>query len=337
MSASKPSRPGRRRRRAVQPGADWTEVEYQRWFEKGPCLTRQEKLLKLRIEKSFESVVDILALDSEARIVLIEVKNERTTRAAMGQALEYLSTYDGVTLEELADELNAGDPGRLARNFGEQFPGSPPLTALSDARRVYLAAPDFAPNSDICARYLNSAFAERRVEFGLLAIARDPTDAQQFLPEVRPLRELVSARHHRRFVQSVHETLYFRLDPARPPIYWRIGKRDERGRLELLSSRRPVGLVVQKNSKRIQIAESEEPMDVDCRRTGATFRGKKRTARLLGIIGSEVDRSAVIAVVRGGKFEKYAVIPMAEFDLAWIEEPGIVMPGWRDLLAGTCR
>jgi len=324
--------PGGSRRRAVASAAEWTEDEFQRWFQKEPQLAHGERLLKLRVERAFESVVDILALDSAARLVLIEVKNERTTRSAMGQALEYLATYDGVTLEELAHEFDPSDPGQLARAFRDRFPDSSPLTVLSDARRVYLAAPDFAPHSDICARYLNRGLAERRIEFGLLAVARDPSDPQQFKPEVRALRELVAARLHRRFVQSVHETLYFCLDQAWPPVYWRIGKRDVCGRLELLDSQKPRDLVVQKDRRRIQIQEGEEPADVDCRRTGVTLRGKDRSARLLGIIGSGVDRSAVIAIARGAKFERYSVVPMPEFERVWTEEPGVVMPTWRVLV-----
>ena len=82
----------------------WTESEFEEWFLANPVLPGDDRLAVVVRQRSLKRVVDLLCLDREGRIVLLEVKNEPTTRHTIGQAFEYLAATADQTLEDLADE-----------------------------------------------------------------------------------------------------------------------------------------------------------------------------------------------------------------------------------------
>lgn len=334
MATSKSGANKRRGARRATARAPWSERDFQAWFKEHPHLQTGtppgERVLVLRVEREFESVVDIVALDSQGRLVIIEVKNERTTRAAVGQALEYLSTYEDVTLEELAFEFDYADSGRLARMFREEFPASEPLTRIAEERRVFLAAPDFNPHSDVCAVFLSQVITQPTVRFALLQLTQVQADPIEFKVKEWMPRKLVPAQRLHDFVLSVGETLYYRLDESSPPVFWRLGKRKLDGTLKLLDSKEPRDLVVIKTHRRIQLEGEAVPFDVDVSKCGSAWTRDGRTARLLGAIGQASARRFVLVGIKENRIKKYALLPEPNFR-RWKAMLEDTLPSWREL------
>src|SRR5439155_18563828 len=91
---------------------------------------------------------------------------EPTTREAIGQALEYLSTYQKVSLDDLADEYELEEgKGDLRAKFKKRF--GRPLHRVATGRRVYVVAPAHDPYSAVCTGYLSDHLSEG-IEFQLL-------------------------------------------------------------------------------------------------------------------------------------------------------------------------
>ena len=67
----------------------WHESDFERWFLRTATLPGGELLVPIAQHTALRRVVDLLFLDSRAGLVLVEVKNEASTRTAIGQALEY--------------------------------------------------------------------------------------------------------------------------------------------------------------------------------------------------------------------------------------------------------
>ncbi len=116
-------------------------------------------------------MVDPLALDAKGGLVIIEVKNERSKRTAIGQALEYLSQYQQASLEELNEQMREEFGTNPSKAFRAKFKFNRNLRKLSRRRRVILVAPSFDAATGVCVQYLSKHF-EKRVTFGLMTAQR---------------------------------------------------------------------------------------------------------------------------------------------------------------------
>lgn len=143
----------------------WRESDFEAWFLKHPRLPNGERLVPLVRQQSLRRMVDLLCIDRDGGLVLIEVKNETSSRTAIGQALEYLSQYEDTDLESLLEESDLrGFPAtrRRLQQLG--------IHSLRRKRRVILAAPSFDFPTQAAVSLLNSRFAQADLELGLLEV-----------------------------------------------------------------------------------------------------------------------------------------------------------------------
>ena len=138
----------------------WTEKEFEDWLVLNSIQPAIGTIIVVDREEPIERMPDLLALDSDANLIIIEIKNENTTRTAIGQSLEYLSQFANITLEDIDNNYIGRAEQPLADKFRILFGKA--LTSLSQQRKVYLVAPSFDAASIICAEYLSEQFKQLR-------------------------------------------------------------------------------------------------------------------------------------------------------------------------------
>lgn len=205
----------------------WREKHFEEWFLRDPHLPGGEKLLVVSRARSLARVVDLVCLDANGGLVLLEVKNETTTRAVIGQAIEYLSQYQGVTKIDLDEDFSHldGAEGGLDQAFSVRFDGAL-CPEISERRRVFIVGPQFDPPTGVAVQYLSGALAGE-VEFGLIRAVRKGRRFQiEFLPPP-PWRKVSELEG--RFAQTIRGRLIYVLPKPFAPLCWHVGRQVDGG------------------------------------------------------------------------------------------------------------
>jgi hypothetical protein len=89
------------------------------------CIVRTSKdespLLIIKTSVAYQRMADIIALDSEGRLVLIECKRGWAPRQALAQLLDYASEYDPDPLPRLVDDWRTGQGRNDSRSLIKAF------------------------------------------------------------------------------------------------------------------------------------------------------------------------------------------------------------------------
>jgi hypothetical protein len=156
--------------REAGPGKQkWIEREFENWLVGESALPDGEPLILLARQRALRRVVDLLFLDYRGGLVLVEVKNETSSRTVIGQALEYLSQYEGAQLESVVDDLQVD--GERADDLTNAIADAG-ITEITAKRRVYIAAPSFDFATQACASLLSDRLATADLYLGLIRISR---------------------------------------------------------------------------------------------------------------------------------------------------------------------
>jgi hypothetical protein len=305
----------------------WRESQFERWFLRHPVLPDGDRLRFIGKHRPLHRDVDLLALDAKGGLVIIEVKNERSTRALIGQALEYLSQYQRASLEELHEQMREQFGDHASKLFGVRSNRN--LRTLSPRRRVILVARSFDPATGVCVRYLSQHF-EKAVTFRLMTAERCGRDfkiAFYATPKLVPSSQLVG-----RFGETVKGRLYFVLAGGARPILWNVGLKQD-GALRL-PSQQAISLRLLRRMSRHLVRVRAVPW-VSRRLQGTVWRNRKssaQTAKLLGVVTPDPSsRNAVswamYARFKRGKFARYRRRRWPKFVRDWerVEEP---VPEW---------
>ncbi|MDX6765590.1 MAG: hypothetical protein SFU85_02245 [Candidatus Methylacidiphilales bacterium] len=207
------------KRRSMYSELSWKERDFEQWFIKNPILPSRERLFVVRQESAIQRVADLVCLDRKGGLVILEIKNEPTPRSIIGQALEYLSQFEGVTADVLAEDF----PGGLLefyRSFKRLFKTS--LRGISNYRRILLVAPKFDPHSCHGIEFLNRKFAAYKIQFSLLQATR--TSDGFILQNVEPTPLVHSSQMVGQWGCTPYGRLVYVLEGGRPQILWHLGK-----------------------------------------------------------------------------------------------------------------
>ena len=147
----------------------WIEREFENWLVEESTLPDGEPLILLARQRALKRVVDLLFLDHRGGLVLVEVKNEKSTRTVIGQALEYLSQYEGTQLQTLLDDLPMDSERAidLAKAIADKG-----ITEITATRRIFVAAPSFDFATQASASLLSDRLAKADLSLGLIRISR---------------------------------------------------------------------------------------------------------------------------------------------------------------------
>jgi hypothetical protein len=326
-ATSRPPETGIATRRSVT----WHEKDFERWFESDPRLPDGKRLLIVGRHQAIRRMVDLIALDQDGGIVILEVKNESTNRKAIGQALEYLSQYDELLLDELADEYEESGMGDLRADFKARFGGE--IGQITAGRRVYLVAPAHDPYSAVCTGYL-SGHLKNGIGFHLLT-ARQANHSflvQEFTcPPFKRMGGLPKG-----FALSPRgRRLFYVIDPGSPPIVWNIGRwRVPESTLAFRAkpSRRLL------RPFRSHLLPIDPPPQVDLSSAGSVWRHASKRGREATLIGrvtlgepsGKATAYVAFAEFRNGEFGTFRRRPAQEFHDHWKRTDAPPRP-WREI------
>jgi hypothetical protein len=315
---------------------DWHESDFERWFAANPYLPGGERVLLVGRHQPIRRMVDLIAVDAHGGLVILEVKNESSNRRAIGQALEYLSHYDDLTIDGLLEEDDESSPDDFLQAFHETFKTDPP--ELTSRRRVYLVAPSHDNYSAVCTRYLSRYLSSGDVAFHLLRAmpTAEGFELEQF--ECPPL--VRTSALEQGFARSGRGRLFYVLVPGASPVLWSVGRmRDSDGAILFGAkpSRRTLRII------RWHLMPIEQPEQVDLTQSGTVWEHKQKPGRFskligrvrLGPTGSQGHWYVVFAAFRGAEFRTFRTRPAAEFRRDW-QRSDHLLPDWR-AIAGLAQ
>jgi hypothetical protein len=298
----------------------WTETELESWLWSNPILPDGETLLPVLRQRPLSRIVDLLFLDRQRRLVLIEIKNERATRLAVGQVLEYLSKYHDYDVGDLSE-----DCGRdIRKEYLDVF--KEPLATLAEERRVIIAASGFDTPSCVACVYLNHAL--RGVEVSMIRAVRSDKGFRlesHRAPNLIPARKLAAGM----FASSpTGRRLLYVLEGGAAPLAWWIGRIKRTGKLSLPSKRRSV---LQRIHRRVVPTEGIE--GVDLRDHGTVWQRKsnpRQLSRVLGYVSTAGGELAITVRIRPDKPPAIRSLLRKRFLQDWLPSKAS-LPSWTAL------
>lgn len=306
----------------------WTESEFEEWFLANPALPGDDRLAVVVRQRSLKRVVDLLCLDREGRIVLLEVKNEPSTRYTIGQAFEYLAATADQTLEDLADECPQDLLALLSSTWQH------PPQSVQPGRRVVLVAPKFDPPSVLAASYLNEHLKESAVEVLLLEAHADPGgfslkwhDGPRFVRS-RALGPGFATNGRGRF--------FYVLRSGPNPVMWDVGKLTPAGLRPLKGRSRARRTVRCVNRHMAQWQPLDEVELVD---HGSVWRHRTkpgRCARMLGTLDLREGPLVAFVLFRAGEIKGCRLQRAAKFAAEW-ERCAVDLSDWESIAKGLAH
>jgi len=198
------------------------ERRLQLWLQKQSSLPEVGELLFVGHASALERQVDTVFLAESGAIVLVEVKNERTTRQIIGQALEYAARLNDAAIEYIAEGYGR-QADELRRLFVQRFGRH---LIVSSRRHIVFLAPEFDLTCHVTVPYLRHLAGDKGVDFHLLRVL-PAMDDFYLEAETRPV--LASRMAAGSCGVSLRGTFYVVLAGGSLPVLWRVGglERDE--------------------------------------------------------------------------------------------------------------
>ena len=155
------------------------EIVLEDWLESNPdAILERGSLLVIgrQVPTDLGGYIDLLCLDRQGIVVVVELKRDKATREAIGQALEYLSSVEGLDaqrLEKIFRCYRKNSSLILAECHRSHF-GLDRSLHLNRDQRIVIVAQNFTPGSTQTAAFLNrKGFHVTCVEFTFYQEAND--------------------------------------------------------------------------------------------------------------------------------------------------------------------
>lgn len=191
------------------------EKDLEEWIANNPDILGEE-LLVIDRQRDIRDVgrLDLLCMNQEGRLVIVELKRDRTPREAVAQALDYAAWLDSETEDQI--EANATEflKSSLADAFSERFQSDLPEYHCQD-HRVILVAPRLDASAERIINYLSERhgvdinavfFKYSKLSDGKEILARSILMPDQ-PPKVGPRKPGPRQEAYRAFFQGLIEEL----------------------------------------------------------------------------------------------------------------------------------
>jgi hypothetical protein len=315
----------------------WTEEQFENWFIKHPDSLRGkgqygETLLFINKSKPLQREEDLLAIDGQSRLVLIEVKRTKGDHHGFGQLLEYVSAYEGVTIEELEERhFNQKKNNQTIKELFKKSFGTE-LAELSPQRIAILMAPEPKTSGHrFLTRFLSESLKPKQV---MVFIAKIELSDKRFVaPRFYKTDDVVLSRNVNGFgARNRHKDRFFVLDPGPQPVVWNVGTVDDISN-DLLLLRgdqfKYKTIETMDRAAVIQLGSDSHP-SVDVALSGMKYESRQDPAQRLKVIG-RVGDEMIVARFKNTGFQGYAKVKVADFESQWVPTEQ-ELPGWREIV-----
>lgn len=131
------------------------EALIEDWVAENPALVGLDVLIIGRqVQTAQGARVDLLAMDGEGRLIIIELKKDRTPREVVAQVLDYASWVSTLTTLEIHDLAERYLQKRLVAAFRERF-DAPIPERLNASHSMLIVASELDPASRRIVEYLS--------------------------------------------------------------------------------------------------------------------------------------------------------------------------------------
>ena len=134
--------------------------DIQEWVAANPGILGEDLLIISKEFSGFDRTnerLDLLGVDSDGKLVVIELKRDDTGADAYWQAIKYASYFRRATAEQIVGmlaEYKKVSPGDATQELLQHL-GADDLNALNNDQRIMLASHRFAPEVTSAALWLN--------------------------------------------------------------------------------------------------------------------------------------------------------------------------------------
>jgi hypothetical protein len=118
----------------------------------------QLMLVGRQVTTAFGKYIDLLAIDPSGKIIVIELKRDRTPREVVAQILDYASWVQGLSYEDIAAIFAEHHTGRkFEEGFAETFNVSPPET-INQAHELVVISSELDHSTERIINYLTENY-----------------------------------------------------------------------------------------------------------------------------------------------------------------------------------
>jgi hypothetical protein len=134
------------------------EQRLENWVAKDPSILGVDLLLIGRqVATGHGGIVDLLAIDSEANLVVLELKRDKTPREIVAQALDYASSVNDFSYEQL-ETLTKDFTGKaLSEAFNDRY-GFPLPPTVNASHSIIILASVLDDSSERIVEYLSEQY-----------------------------------------------------------------------------------------------------------------------------------------------------------------------------------
>ena len=140
-----------------------TEAQIESAVESAPELLGMDVIIIGRQTPTPSGPLDLLAIDGDARLVVVENKRNRTPREVLAQTIDYAAWVSTLTFDEVETiyakygAANANDAADLAEEFEEHF--GEQLDAIADVPRMVIVAAHLDDATERMIDFLTDSFS----------------------------------------------------------------------------------------------------------------------------------------------------------------------------------
>lgn len=171
----------------LKPGFIDLEKHLEDWIDRDPDIVADDVLLIGRqLKTHWGTILDLLGIDEEGRLVVLELKRHQTLRETVAQSLEYVAWASTLSYEDI---ISQGAKTFLSESafrdkFEERF-GVPLPDTLNTAQRVLVVAPNIDDATSFVIEHLSATYGVpiNAVSFDVFGQPGDTTIVRHFVLE----------------------------------------------------------------------------------------------------------------------------------------------------------
>ena len=132
-----------------------TEARLEEWICKEPALLGMDVLIfGQQVQTENRGRIDLLAIDSEGKLIIIELKRDKTPRDIVGQILDYASWARTLDYSKVDSIANGYLKKGIAEAFSEHFGEALPEDEVNGDHRMLIVASEIDDSSQRIVEYL---------------------------------------------------------------------------------------------------------------------------------------------------------------------------------------